>query len=50
MARAVHQEDIAVCEGVWKGLRSRYYTDGRRSHLEEAIWRFHNFLRERMEP
>lgn len=49
MARAVHQEDIAVCEGVWKGLRSRYYPDGRRSP-EEAIWRFHNFLRERMEP
>jgi phenylpropionate dioxygenase-like ring-hydroxylating dioxygenase large terminal subunit len=49
MIRAVHEEDIAVCEGVWKGIQSRYYTEGRLSHLEEANWRFHNFLRERME-
>lgn len=46
---AIHLEDIPVCEGVWKGMHSRYFEAGRLSHLEEGNWRFHNFLRERME-
>jgi len=45
---AIHLEDIPMCEGVWKGVSSRYARPGRLSHLEAANWRFHRYLRERM--
>ncbi len=45
---AIHQEDIPMCEGVWRGLNSRYAQVGRLSHLEAANWKFHQYLRERL--
>ena len=40
----IHLEDIPVCAGVWKGVNSRFYKQGRLSHLEECNWQFHNYL------
>ncbi len=44
----IHNEDIPVCEGVWRGVNSRFYTPGRLSHLETNIWEFHQYLKSRM--
>lgn len=44
---AVHLEDIPVCEGVWKGVNSRFYQPGRLSHLEECLWQFYRYLENR---
>lgn len=41
---AIHLEDIPMCEGVWKGVNSRFYEPGRLSHLEECLWQFHRYL------
>lgn len=49
LVRAIHLEDIPMCEGVWKGLNSRYHRDGRLSHLEAANWKFYDYLRRRLE-
>jgi phenylpropionate dioxygenase-like ring-hydroxylating dioxygenase large terminal subunit len=48
LATAIHREDIPMCEGVWKGVNSRYAQVGRLSHLEAANWKFHQYLRERL--
>ncbi|TDJ39746.1 MAG: aromatic ring-hydroxylating dioxygenase subunit alpha [Gammaproteobacteria bacterium] len=45
---AIHLEDIPLCEGVWKGVNSRFHREGRLSHLEAANWRFYNYLRDRL--
>ncbi len=42
--RAIHLEDIPVCEGVQRGYRSSMYASGPLSHLEGCIWHFHRFL------
>lgn len=44
---AIHMEDIPVCEGVWKGVNSRFYQPGRLSHLEECLWQFYRYLEQR---
>ncbi len=41
----VQQEDIAICEAVQKGLRSRTYDHGRYSVLREnGVHHFHGLL------
>jgi hypothetical protein len=40
----VHRQDITVCEGVQRGVRSRLAAPGRLSHLEKAIWQFDQFV------
>ena len=45
---AVHLEDIAVCEGVQRGVRSPLYQPGPLSHLEASAWRFHQFLKRQL--
>ena len=40
----VHQQDIIACSGVQAGLRSRLAAPGRYSHLEKALWQFHQFV------
>jgi choline monooxygenase len=41
----VQQEDIAICEAVQRGLRSRTYTDGRFSvRRENGVHHFHGLL------
>jgi phenylpropionate dioxygenase-like ring-hydroxylating dioxygenase large terminal subunit len=42
--RAVHAEDIPVCEGIQAGVRSRLYQPGPLSHLEAGLWNFHRHL------
>ncbi len=44
----IHLEDIPRCQGVWKGVNSRFYQQGRLSHLEECNWQFHNYLADRL--
>lgn len=46
LATAIHLEDIPMCEGVWKGVNSRYAKVGRLSHLEGANWKFYRYLQE----
>lgn len=46
--RAIHIQDIAACEGVQAGYRSRFAQSGRYSHLEKALWQFHNWLLDRI--
>jgi phenylpropionate dioxygenase-like ring-hydroxylating dioxygenase large terminal subunit len=41
---AVHQQDIATCQGVQRGLRSRYAAVGPLSHLEKAIAQLARFV------
>ena len=45
---AIHLEDIPVCEGVWKGVNSRFYQPGRLSHLEACLWQFYGYLESQM--
>ena len=47
-ALAIHLEDIPMCEGVWRGMHSRYAKPGRLSHLEAANWKFYRYLAERL--
>jgi phenylpropionate dioxygenase-like ring-hydroxylating dioxygenase large terminal subunit len=46
--RAIHLEDIAVCEGTWRGLRSRAASPGRYSRLEKALWQFNQYVLDRV--
>lgn len=48
IVRAIHLEDIRMCEGVWRGLHSTYAHPGRLSHLEDSTWRFHEYLRSKI--
>jgi len=43
--RMIHIEDIAVCEGVARGVRSSLYSSGPLSHLEGCLWHFHQYLK-----
>jgi phenylpropionate dioxygenase-like ring-hydroxylating dioxygenase large terminal subunit len=45
---SVHLQDIAACQGVQAGYRSRSACAGRYSHLEKAVWQFHRFVIERL--
>jgi phenylpropionate dioxygenase-like ring-hydroxylating dioxygenase large terminal subunit len=47
--KLVHSEDIPVCDGVWRGLHSSQYQPGPLSHLEGCIWRFHSYLRDKLQ-
>jgi phenylpropionate dioxygenase-like ring-hydroxylating dioxygenase large terminal subunit len=42
--RVIHVEDIAVCDGVQRGLRSPLYASGPLSRLEGCLWHFHRYL------
>ena len=46
---AIHRQDIAACEGVWRGLNGSLAAQGRLSHLEKAIWQLNRFVVERMQ-
>ncbi len=47
---AIHQEDIPMCEGVWKGLHDPLYqANGRLSHLEGCLWDFYRYLQKSLE-
>ena len=39
----VWAEDTGVCTGVGRGVRSRFTTQGRLSHMEKPIHQFHNW-------
>ncbi|HET6473151.1 MAG TPA: aromatic ring-hydroxylating dioxygenase subunit alpha [Pseudomonadales bacterium] len=42
--RIIHVEDIAVCDGVQRGLHSALYESGPLSRLEGCLWHFHRYL------
>jgi phenylpropionate dioxygenase-like ring-hydroxylating dioxygenase large terminal subunit len=42
--RAIHIEDITVCDGVQRGLHSPLYVSGPLSRLEGCLWHFHRYL------
>ncbi len=43
----IQHEDIAICERVQEGLRSRSYVPGRLSpRRESGVWHFQNLLRQ----
>ena len=46
--RAIHAEDIPMCEGVQRGLASRVWQPGRLSRQEATLARFHRYLAERV--
>ena len=46
--REVHQEDIPVCEGIQRGIRSRLWEPGPLSRQEATLHRFHRYLAERI--
>jgi phenylpropionate dioxygenase-like ring-hydroxylating dioxygenase large terminal subunit len=46
--KAIHAEDIEMCEGVQKGLQSELWRPGRLSHQEKALWLFHRYLAEQL--
>jgi len=45
---AIHQQDIAACQGVYRGLRSRFAAAGPLSHLELAIAQLARFVDDRV--
>ncbi len=45
---AFHIEDMEVCTGVQRGLRSSSSREGRLSHLEMPIWLFHRYIAARI--
>lgn len=47
-AIAFHLEDMAVCSGVQRGVRSRAYVQGALSRLEEPIQRVQRYLARRL--
>jgi phenylpropionate dioxygenase-like ring-hydroxylating dioxygenase large terminal subunit len=47
---AVHQQDMAGCAALSRGLGSGLARPGRLSHLEETIWQFQNWLLDQIEP
>ena len=44
----IHGEDIPMCSGIQRGLRSRLWTPGRLSRHERTLWRFHRYLAGRL--
>jgi phenylpropionate dioxygenase-like ring-hydroxylating dioxygenase large terminal subunit len=46
--RGIHEEDIPVNQGPWKGMHAPLTTQGRLSHLEESIWQINQWWAERM--
>lgn len=46
--QVVHAQDIPVCEGVQRGLKSRLWQPGPLSHHERALQLFHRHLAERL--
>jgi phenylpropionate dioxygenase-like ring-hydroxylating dioxygenase large terminal subunit len=44
----IHGQDIAMCEGVQRGLRSRLWQPSRLARQEDTLVGFHRFLAERM--
>lgn len=46
--RGIHDEDIPVNQGPWKGMHAPLTTQGRLSHLEESIWQINQWWAERM--
>ncbi len=48
MLDTIHPEDIPVCEGVQRGLRSRLWRPGILSHHEKTLRLFHRYLADRM--
>jgi len=49
-AREIHAQDIAMCEGVQKGLHSELWQPGRLSQQEKALWLFQRYLANRLDP
>ena len=47
-ANQVNQEDLAINEGVWKGLQSSLCKPGRFSYLEKKIWEFNQWWLDEM--
>jgi phenylpropionate dioxygenase-like ring-hydroxylating dioxygenase large terminal subunit len=47
-AMQVNREDMAINEGVWKGLQSCLGQAGRFSHLEKTIWEFDQWWLQQM--
>ena len=45
---AVHQQDIAACQAVQRGLASRLARPGRLSHLEKSLWQFNQWWSDRV--
>ena len=45
-AERIHREDLPMCVGVQKGLRSDLWRPGRLAPQEGAVWRFHRLLRD----
>lgn len=43
-----HLEDMEVCTATQRGMRSTAYQQGRLSHLEEPLWRFQQYLAEKI--
>ncbi len=39
-----HMEDMEVCTATQRGVKSKGYSPGRLSHLEELIWQFQKYL------
>jgi phenylpropionate dioxygenase-like ring-hydroxylating dioxygenase large terminal subunit len=45
---AIHRQDIAACQGVQRGLRSRLAEPGPLSQLERCVWQLHRYVAERL--
>ena len=48
-ANEIHLEDIDICTAVQEGMESRLAERGRLSHLEKALWQFHQYLTEKLD-
>jgi phenylpropionate dioxygenase-like ring-hydroxylating dioxygenase large terminal subunit len=46
--RAVHAEDIPMCEGIQRGLRAKLWEPGPLALQEQALVRFHRYLHARL--
>lgn len=46
----IHDQDIPMCEGVQRGLRSELWKPGRLSTQEKPLWLFHRYLVEQLAP
>ncbi len=46
--RGIHDEDIPVNQGPWRGLHAPMSSQGRLSQLEESIWQINQWWAERM--
>ncbi len=50
LVNSIHLQDIVACSGVQAGYRSTTARPGRYSHLEKALWQFHQYVLDRVEP